>query len=299
MLFMLLFLAEVTTHHLPLVWKGEPIYIVAFRRGTARRARAAVAACRKVAVRRARTRASTRSTGTPDGGDRPRGSPSAARTARRPCRRRRPAAAARWPPATHRSWASASARPTAPSTSSTSTSWTARCAASSTSAAPPSSPFSVSPVSCLFVDPGNSHLMSPGDAAFQRDFLEAHNSVRHKHRVADLIWCQDLAREAYDWANHIAEKERILYKEKQGLHNFILSSTSIFFVSRQISDVGENIILLQASGVNHLPTGKEIVEGWTKAAGKYDFRNPRWNAGYFSSAIFLGSILWSKWNNEF
>lgn len=52
-----------------------------------------------------------------------------------------------------------------------------------------------------------------GDVAFQRDILEAHNALRTKHQCPHLTWCQDLAEQASEWAHHVAEKGRVLYKE--------------------------------------------------------------------------------------
>uniref|UniRef100_A0A915L9W7 SCP domain-containing protein n=1 Tax=Romanomermis culicivorax TaxID=13658 RepID=A0A915L9W7_ROMCU len=97
------------------------------------------------------------------------------------------------------------------------------------------------------------------DCAFQRDFLEAHNQLRRHHGVPDLVWCQELAKEAAEWAHLVVAKGRTLFQETP--------------------DIGENIALIETKSINHLPTGKEIVDLWTKQAEKFDFDNPKWTAG--------------------
>uniref|UniRef100_A0A0R3RLB0 SCP domain-containing protein n=1 Tax=Elaeophora elaphi TaxID=1147741 RepID=A0A0R3RLB0_9BILA len=92
---------------------------------------------------------------------------------------------------------------------------------------------------------------------FQRECLDAHNTVRAQYGCQPLVWSQELCDLAHSWAVKLAERGRILFPELQG--------------------IGENIRLTVVDEQTHLPSGAEITEIWAREAEDFDFERPRWN----------------------
>lgn len=111
-------------------------------------------------------------------------------------------------------------------------------------------------------------FVAVGEVNFQRECLDAHNTVRAKFGCQKLVWSQELADLAHTWAVKLADKGRILYPELIG--------------------IGENIRLSFGDEHEHLPSGEEITDLWANEAKNFDFDNPCWhpNCQHFTQIVW-------------
>ncbi|XP_013412177.1 ectin-like [Lingula anatina] len=104
--------------------------------------------------------------------------------------------------------------------------------------------------------------------AFQESCLRAHNAYRSDHGCPELTWSVDLAKQAQEWADRVAEKKYLQYSENP--------------------NVGESIFLVDSE--DQL-TGEAVTEHWYAEGYGYDYKNPRWrkDSKRFSQLIWRNS----------
>ncbi|XP_038046108.1 Golgi-associated plant pathogenesis-related protein 1-like [Patiria miniata] len=91
---------------------------------------------------------------------------------------------------------------------------------------------------------------------FKESCLDAHNRLRKDYGAPPLKWADDVATQASNWAQNLAEKGYKQHSENQLL--------------------GENIHI---TTLDEDISGEGLVDLWEKETEYYDFDNPRWQKG--------------------
>ena len=106
-----------------------------------------------------------------------------------------------------------------------------------------------------------------GEDSLARDMLAAHNAVRATVKVPPLVWSDNLARVAQEWANTLLEKKQ--------------------FVHRPKSKLGEN--LYQIEGAKSTP--KEVVDRWASESTNFNYKSNKCHGvcGHYTQIIWSGT----------
>jgi pathogenesis-related protein 1 len=106
-----------------------------------------------------------------------------------------------------------------------------------------------------------------GEDSLARDMLVAHNGVRATVKVAPLVWSDNLARSAQEWANTLLEKRQ--------------------FVHRPKSKFGENLYEVQGAKA----TPKQVVDRWASEAANFDYKTNkcRGACGHYTQIVWSGT----------
>lgn len=110
--------------------------------------------------------------------------------------------------------------------------------------------------------------MSAGLDEFEKAALAAHNKYRAKHKASPLKWNADMAKDAMDWAEKLAETGKFAHASPQERKND-----------------GENIYMFV--GKPEIG-GDEAVDAWYSEIKDYDFDNDRFagNTGHFTQVVW-------------
>ena len=102
------------------------------------------------------------------------------------------------------------------------------------------------------------------DESLSREMLAAHNSVRATVKVPPLVWSDQLASTAQEWANTLIERKQ--------------------FVHRPKSKFGEN--LFEIEGAKSTP--KQVVDRWASEVSNYDYKTNRCHGvcGHYTQIIW-------------
>ena len=93
------------------------------------------------------------------------------------------------------------------------------------------------------------------DSDLGREMLAAHNAVREKVGVPPLVWSDDLARIAQEWANTLIAERR--------------------FDHRPGSKYGENLFRLDGARA----TPQKVVERWASERANFDYKSNKCRGG--------------------
>ncbi|KAG5272101.1 hypothetical protein AALO_G00161670 [Alosa alosa] len=106
-------------------------------------------------------------------------------------------------------------------------------------------------------------------SAFEREFLEAHNTYRQRHGAAPLTLNKDLSRSAQKWAEYLLASKKMQHSQ---------------------ADYGENLYYAWSSAPKQLK-GKEAVDNWYNEIKDYSFSRPGFqsNTGHFTQVVWKGS----------
>lgn len=101
-------------------------------------------------------------------------------------------------------------------------------------------------------------------SAIERDMLAAHNAVRAKVNVKPLVWSQDLARRAQEWANTLLERNQFSHPRK--------------------APYGQNIFEYRGGRA----TPQKVVDAWAAEVKNYDRQKNRCNGecGHYTQAVW-------------
>ncbi|XP_076139737.1 GLI pathogenesis-related 2 [Alosa pseudoharengus] len=106
-------------------------------------------------------------------------------------------------------------------------------------------------------------------SAFEKEFLEAHNTYRQRHGAAPLTLNKDLSRSAQKWAEYLLASKKMQHSQ---------------------ADYGENLYYAWSSAPKQLK-GKEAVDNWYNEIKDYSFSKPGFqsNTGHFTQVVWKGS----------
>ncbi len=88
--------------------------------------------------------------------------------------------------------------------------------------------------------------------------LSAHNQVRSQHNVPSLSWSERLARDAANWADHLAEAESCKL-----IHGGFGQGENLFWASPRVSSTGQTDVQQIAP--------EAVVQSWASEQADYDY----------------------------
>ncbi|XP_062410611.1 GLI pathogenesis-related 2 [Sardina pilchardus] len=106
-------------------------------------------------------------------------------------------------------------------------------------------------------------------SAFEKEFLEAHNTYRQRHGASPLTLNKELSRSAQKWAEYLLASKTMQHSQ---------------------ADYGENLYYAWSSAPKQLK-GKEAVDSWYNEIKDYSFSRPGFqsNTGHFTQVVWKGS----------
>ncbi|XP_078362793.1 Golgi-associated plant pathogenesis-related protein 1-like isoform X2 [Oculina patagonica] len=104
----------------------------------------------------------------------------------------------------------------------------------------------------------------------QNACLRAHNAKRAQHGASPLVWDAGLAKEAQDWADHLADIERMEHAQGTG--------------------EGENLYEIWITNKQDA-TCPDAVQAWYDEIKDYNFNNPGFSGatGHFTQVVWKGT----------
>lgn len=102
---------------------------------------------------------------------------------------------------------------------------------------------------------------------FQIDCIRQHNIYRHRHRACRLLWSEDLAAGAAEWADHLAATKTLEHSPQK--------------------ECGENLACAKGYDLR----GDKVADMWYEEIKDYNFETPAFNAkcGHFTQTIWRGT----------
>ncbi|XP_031560007.1 titin-like isoform X3 [Actinia tenebrosa] len=102
---------------------------------------------------------------------------------------------------------------------------------------------------------------------FQIDCIRQHNIYRHRHRACRLLWSEDLAAAAAQWADHLAATKTLDHSPQK--------------------ECGENLACAKGYDLR----GDKVADMWYEEISDYNFEIPAFNAkcGHFTQMIWRGT----------